>query len=80
MKLSEFMSKRVISVVDGKDIGHVSDAEMTKELKMICLIVCMRRKGFARLCPFLFEPECEKIPVDCIVNIGIDVILVKRTS
>lgn len=80
MKLSELMRKRVICVVDGKDIGFVSDAILTNDLKIICIIVCMRRKGFARLCPFLFEPECEKMSVDCIVNIGCDVILVRRSG
>ncbi len=80
MKLSELMSKRVICVSDGKDIGFVSDAILTKELRIICIIVCMRRKGLARFCPFLFEPECEKISVDAIVNIGCDVILIKRES
>ncbi len=78
MKLSELMSKQVICVVDGKNIGFVSDAILTHDLKIVCIIVCMKRKGFARFCPFLFEPECEKIAVDCIVNIGCDVILVKR--
>lgn len=77
MKLSELMCKRVISVTDGKDIGYVSDAELTKDLKIICIIVCMKRKGLARFCPFLFEMKCEKINVDCIVSIGVDVILVK---
>lgn len=77
MKLSELMSKRVINVTDGKDIGYVSDAELTKDLKIICIIVCLKRNGLARLCPFLFEMKCEKISVDCIVSIGIDVILVK---
>lgn len=78
MKLSELMKKRVICVVDGKDIGFVSDAILNNDLKIICIIVCMKRKGFARFCPFLFEPECEKLNVDCIVNIGFDVILVKK--
>ena len=77
MKLNELMSKRVITIVDGKDIGYVCDAELTKELKIVCIIVCMKRKGLARFFPFLFEPECQKINVDCIVNIGVDVILVK---
>lgn len=77
MKLSELMSKRVINVTDGKDIGYVSDGELTKDLKIICIIVCMKRKGLARICPFLFEMKCEKINVDCIVSIGVDVILVK---
>ncbi len=77
MKLNELMSKRVITLVDGKDIGYVSDAELTKDLKIICIIVCLKKKGIVRLCPFLFEPECQKISVDCIVNIGVDVILVK---
>ena len=61
MKLSELMSKRVITVTDGKEIGYVSDAELTKDLKIICIIVCMKPKGLARLCPFLFEMKCEKM-------------------
>lgn len=80
MKLSELMSKSVVTISDGKNIGHVSDAILTNELKIIYIIVCMKPKGLRRLCPFLFEPECEKIDVDCIVNVGIDVILVKRSS
>ena len=35
MKLSELMSKRVITVTDGKEIGYVSDAELTKDLKYL---------------------------------------------
>ena len=77
MKLSELMSKRVISVNDGKDIGYVTDGELTKDLKIICIIVCLKPKGLAKLCPFLFEMKCEKINVDCIVSVGVDVILVK---
>lgn len=77
MKLSELMSKNVIDVTNGKNIGYVTDAELTKDLKIICIIVCMKPKGLARLCPFLFEMKCEKINVDCIVSIGVDVILVK---
>ena len=77
MKLSELMSKRVITVTDGKEIGYVSDAELTKDLKIICIIVCIKPICLARLCPFLFEMKCEKINVDCIVSVGIDVILVK---
>lgn len=80
MKLSELMSKRVICIVDGKELGFVSDAILTKDLKIVFIIVCMKRKGFARICPFLFEPECEKMSVDCIVNVGCDVILVKRSG
>lgn len=80
MKLSELMSKSVITITDGKDIGHVSDAILTNDLKIICIIVCMKPKGLRRLCPFLFEPECEKINVECIVSVGVDVILIKKTS
>ena len=77
MKLSELMSKSVIDVTNGKDIGYVTDGELTKDLKIICILVCLKRRGLARLCPFLFEMKCEKINVDCIVSIGVDVILVK---
>ena len=80
MKLSDLMSKSVITISDGKDIVYVSDAILTNDLKIVCIIVCIKPKGIRRLCPFLFEPECEKIDVDCIVNVGIDVILVKKTS
>ena len=40
MKLSELMSKSVITITDGKDIGHVSDAILTpmeKESKLVIL-------------------------------------------
>ena len=74
------MSKSVITISDGKDIGYVSDAILTNDLKIVCIIVCIKPKGIRRLCPFLFEPECEKIDVDCIVSVGVDVILVKKTS
>ncbi len=78
MQLSELMSKRVICLSLGKELGYVSDAILTKELKIIVIIVCMPRKGLARLCPFLFTQSCERINVECIVNIGEDVILVKK--
>lgn len=78
MKLSELQSKRVICVVSGKELGFISDAILNANLQMICIIVCMPRRGIARLCPFLFTQQCEKMSVECIVNIGEDVILVKR--
>ena len=78
MKLSELQSKRVICVVSGKELGFITDAILTSNLQIICIIICLPRKGIARLCPFLFNQQCEKINVDCIVNIGEDVILVKK--
>ena len=80
MKLSELMSKKVVTITDGKDIGTISDAILTNDLKIVFIIVCIKPRGLKRFCPFLFEPECEKISVDCIVSVGIDVILVKRSS
>ena len=78
MQLSELMSKRVICLVEGKELGYVSDAVLTKELRIIIIVVCKPRRGFAKLCPFLFTQSCERINVECIVNIGEDVILVKK--
>ena len=79
MKLSELLNKQVIDITLGKNIGRINDAILTNDLKIICIIVCMRKTGLAKLFPFLFEEKCEKIPVECIVSIGIDVIIVKAT-
>lgn len=62
----------------GKELGFIIDAIFTSNLQMICIIVCLPRKGLARLCPFLFNQTCEKLNVDCIVHIGEDVILIKK--
>lgn len=78
MKLSELMCKRVICLGEGKEIGFVSDAVLSQQLEIKCIIVCERRRGLARFCPFLFEPKCEKIDVIHISSIGCDVILVKK--
>lgn len=78
MQLLELMNKRVICLTQGKELGYVTDALLSKELRILVIVVCEPRKGLARLCPFLFTQNCERINVECIVNIGVDVILVKK--
>lgn len=78
MKLSELMDKKVICVSEGKELGTMSDAILNSNLTIMCMIVCPKQHGCARWFPFLFQSSCERIDVNRIVNVGSDVILVKK--
>lgn len=78
MKLCELMSKRVVCVNEGRELGFISDAILSVSLQIQFIIVTQPKRGMARFCPWLFVAKSEKISVEKIVNIGADVILVKK--
>ena len=69
MRFVKLQSKDVINVVDGCKIGFISDIEIDWCGKCIQAIVV------GKLC-FFKEAPCIVIPIECVVSIGGDVILV----
>ena len=66
MRFVKLQSKDVINVVDGCKIGFISDIEIDW---------CGKYSFFKLLC-FFKEAPCIVIPIECVVSIGGDVILV----
>lgn len=74
MKISDFQTKDVINIVDGKKLGQVSDIELDMRHGRIESIVVPSHGRFMGL----FGGGSEiVIPWNNIVKIGMDVILVK---
>jgi hypothetical protein len=75
MNFVTLQSKDVINVVDGCRIGFIVDVEINWCTKQICAIIVERCNLF-RLLYFFKETPCITIPVECIISVGGDVILV----
>lgn len=74
MKISDFQTKDVINVVDGKRLGHISDLELDLRQGIIEAIVVPVNSKFMGL----FGGGSDLIiPWKNIVKIGSDVVLVK---
>jgi YlmC/YmxH family sporulation protein len=74
MKISDFQTKDVINIVDGKKLGQVSDLELDLRQGRIDSIVVPNQSRFFGL----FGGNAEVIiPWKNIVKIGLDVVLVK---
>ncbi|WP_110932181.1 YlmC/YmxH family sporulation protein [Paenibacillus bouchesdurhonensis] len=74
MKISDFQTKDVINVVDGKRLGHISDLELDLRQGVIEAIVVPVNSKFMGL----FGGGSDLIiPWKNIVKIGSDVVLVK---
>jgi YlmC/YmxH family sporulation protein len=74
MKISDFQTKDVINIVDGKKIGQISDLELDLRNGRIESIVVPNQSRFFGL----FGGSTEVvIPWRNIVKIGMDVVLVK---
>ena len=75
MSLLELQSKDVISVNDGSRIGYICDIEIDVACASICAIVVEKNSifNYFRFCK---EPREVVIPIDHVVSIGKDVILV----
>lgn len=74
MKISDFQTKDVINVVDGKRLGHISDLELDLRQGTIEAIVVPVNSKFMGL----FGGGSDLIiPWKNIVKIGSDVVLVK---
>ncbi|MBQ6134715.1 MAG: YlmC/YmxH family sporulation protein [Bacilli bacterium] len=73
MRISDLQTKRIISVVTGKNIGTIMDAEIREDGKIDSFII-EQSKGL-----FALNREGEsKILWEDITKIGEDVILVKK--
>jgi YlmC/YmxH family sporulation protein len=74
MKISDFQSKDVINIVDGKKLGQVSDLELDLRQGRIDSIVVPNHSRFFGI----FGSGTDVvIPWRNIVKIGLDVVLVK---
>jgi YlmC/YmxH family sporulation protein len=74
VKISDFQSKDVINIVDGKKLGQVSDLELDLRQGRIDAIVIPAQ---GRFFGFLGGGTDIIIPWKNIVKIGLDVVLVK---
>lgn len=74
MKISDFQTKDVINIVDGKKLGQVSDLELDLRQGRIESIVV---PNHSRFFGFFGGGEDMVIPWRSIVKIGLDVVLVK---
>lgn len=75
MRVVKLQSKDVVNVFDGCKIGFVSDVEIDWCSKMVTALI-IEKYSFFRLFCFFKEPPCIIVPIECVVNIGGDVILV----
>ncbi|WP_186445798.1 YlmC/YmxH family sporulation protein [Paenibacillus cremeus] len=74
MKISDFQTKDVINIVDGKKLGQVSDLELDLQNGRIEAIVVPNSARFFGLFGGTMDVV---IPWKNIVKIGMDVVLVK---
>ncbi|MBE3593610.1 MAG: YlmC/YmxH family sporulation protein [Candidatus Carbobacillus altaicus] len=77
IKVSEFQSKDVVDMADGKRLGRVGDLELDLEKGRIRALVI---PSGGRLFGLFSNGQDIVIPWENIVKIGLDVILVRRTS
>lgn len=78
MRFSELSCKQVVNVRDGSVIGKVVDCELvTKELCIDALFVAHSGNIINKIFPWFFPTDEVVIPMDAVVSIGADVILVK---
>ncbi|MBN8234361.1 YlmC/YmxH family sporulation protein [Halobacillus kuroshimensis] len=77
MKITELQMKDVIAMETGERLGYISDLDIdTQRGRLKGLVLTMKGKAMG-----LFGKEEEMtIPWDQIVNIGADVILVKKSA
>jgi YlmC/YmxH family sporulation protein len=74
LKISDFQSKDVINIVDGKKLGQVSDLELDlRQGRIDSIVVPHQGKFFG----FFGGGTDVVIPWKNIVKIGLDVVLVK---
>ncbi|MBG9793950.1 YlmC/YmxH family sporulation protein [Paenibacillus dendritiformis] len=74
MKISDFQTKDVINIVDGKKLGQVSDVELDLKQGRIDAIVV---PSYSKFLGFFGGGTELVIPWRNIVKIGADVVLVK---
>ena len=74
MRLSDLQNKNIISVIDGKNIGHIIDVDFNREDGKINFLIVDPLKGSFRV---FSKDEERRINWADIEKIGEDVILVK---
>ncbi|WP_335870533.1 YlmC/YmxH family sporulation protein [Bacillus sp. 2205SS5-2] len=74
VRISDFQTKDVVSVSDGKKLGNIGDIEINLDTGKIEAIVV---GGTGKLLGFFGREEEIVIPWTAIVKIGADVILVR---
>lgn len=74
IKISDFQSKDVINISNGKRLGRISDLELDLNQGRVKALVI---PGAGRLLGFLSPGHEIVIPWNQIVKIGVDVILVR---
>ena len=74
MNLSDIQAKEVISVLDGRKLGKIVDANVNINEGKVIYFVCEQRKFFKR---FFSSSSETKFTFDHIEKIGEDVILIK---
>ena len=77
LKTSDLKMKEVISVIDGKRMGHITDIEIDVDTGRLTAIVV---PGMGRFLGLFGRNEDVVIPWDKINKIGMDVILVEGGS
>lgn len=75
MRLVSIQSKDVINIFDGQKIGYIADVEIDWCLKKIVAIV-VEKIGFFHFICFFKDPPCIVIPIECVISLKGDVILV----
>ena len=74
MKISDFQSKDVVNIVDGKKLGQISDLELDlRQGRIDSIVIPSQGKFFG----FFGNGADVVIPWRNIVKIGLDVVLVK---
>ena len=72
MRFVSLQSKDVINVYDGKKIGYIADIELDWCQKCIRALI-VEKMNFFR---FFKEPPVLVIPIECVISLKGDVILV----
>jgi len=74
VKISDFQTKDVINIVDGRKLGHISDLELDLRQGRIDAIVV---PAYTKLFGLLGSGTDVVIPWRSIVKVGTDVVLVR---
>ena len=75
MRFVSLQSKDVINVYDGKKTGYIADIELDWCQKCIRALIVEKMNFFHFFC-FFKEPPVLVIPIECVISLKGDVILV----
>lgn len=75
MRFVSLQSKDVVNAATGSKIGYVADIEIDPLCRCVQAIIVEKSSAFRLLC-FFKGPPCLIIPMENIITIGEDVILV----